>query len=161
MVHKYSSIGFGRASIFVGTFSILLGKLFVVECGYHKENTLPGGNMSKPYPTDVLSKLRTAISNWKSVDPTLKIGKLSIAELEATLKSGEALRQEISSLETQLTDLRNKRDEVYSVAWEYVTRLRSGIKAIYGDDSSEYEMVGGTRRSERKTRSRRVKVETS
>ncbi len=117
--------------------------------------------MSKQYPTDVLNKLRTAISNWKSIDPTLKIGKLTAAELEATLKSGEALRQEFSSLETQLTDLRNKRDEVYSAAWEYVTRLRSGIKAIYGDDSSEYEMVGGTRRSERKPYSRRVKVGAS
>lgn len=112
--------------------------------------------MSKPYPTDVLSKLKTAISIWKSIDPTLKIGRLSVAELEATLTHGEALRQEITSLETQLTDLRNKRDDVYGAGWKYITRLRSGIKAIYGDDSSEYEMVGGTRLSERKPRSRRV-----
>jgi hypothetical protein len=117
---------------------------------------LPGGNMSKPYPTDVLNKLKTAISIWESIDPALKIGKLSVAELEATLTRGEALRQEITSLETKLTDLRNKRDEVYGAGWKYITRLRAGIKAIYGDDSSEYEMVGGTRLSERKPRSRRV-----
>ncbi len=112
--------------------------------------------MSKAYPTDLLSKLRTAISTWKSIDPALKIGRLSVAELEATLARGEALSQEIHSLETRLTDLRNQRDEVYGAGWEYITRMRSGIKAIYGDDSSEYEMVGGTRRSERKPRSRRM-----
>lgn len=111
--------------------------------------------MSKAYPTDVLDKLKTAISIWKSIDPNLKIGRLSVAELEATLARGEALRQEITSLEIQLTDLRNQRDEVYGTGWEYITRMRSGVKAIYGDDSSEYEMVGGTRRSERKPRSRR------
>ncbi len=112
--------------------------------------------MSKPYPTDVLNQLKTAISTWESIDTTLKIGKPSIAELEATLARGETLRQEITALETQLTDLRNKRDEAYATGWKYITRLRSGIKAIYGDDSSEYEMVGGTRLSERKPRSRRV-----
>jgi hypothetical protein len=112
--------------------------------------------MSKRYPTDVLNRLKTAISVWKSIDPALKIGRLSVAELEATLAHGEALRQEINSLEVQLTDLRNKRDEVYATGWTYITRLRSGIKGIYGDDSSEYEMAGGTRRSERKPRSKRI-----
>lgn len=112
--------------------------------------------MSKPYPADVLNKLHATITVWKSIDPALKIGKLSISDLEAARARGEALRQEISSLETQLTDLRNQRDEVYATGWEYITRLRAGIKAVYGDDSSEYEMVGGTRRSERKARTRRV-----
>ncbi len=31
-----------------------------------------------------------------------------------------------------------------------------GVKAIYGDDSSQYEMVGGTRLSERKTYARKA-----
>jgi hypothetical protein len=30
-------------------------------------------------------------------------------------------------------------------------RVRAGVKANYGDDSQQYEMVGGTRMSERKT----------
>jgi hypothetical protein len=115
--------------------------------------------MSKPYPTDIVSKLQTAVSTWKTIDPALKIGNLSVADLEATLGRCEALRREINSLETQLTDLRNQRDEAYGTGWSYVTRMRAGIKGIYGDDSSEYEMAGGTRRSERKPRSRRTKVQ--
>ena len=35
-------------------------------------------------------------------------------------------------------------------------RARMGIKVIYGDDSSQYEMVGGTRLSDRKTVARKA-----
>jgi hypothetical protein len=75
--------------------------------------------------------------------------------MQAILERGEALRDQISALEIQLTDLRNQRDEAYSTGWKYITRLRNGIKGIYGDDSSEYEMVGRTRRSDHKPRSKR------
>ena len=50
-----------------------------------------------------------------------------------------------------MTDLRNQRDAANQDLWDKVKRLRAGVKASYGDDSSQYEMVGGTRMSERKT----------
>ena len=34
--------------------------------------------------------------------------------------------------------------------WDQVKRVRNGIKAVYGDNSSQYEMIGGIRKSERK-----------
>ena len=60
------------------------------------------------------------------------------------------------ALDAQLVDLRNKRDEVYSELWDKIKRVRNSVKGIYGDDSSEYEMVGGTRRSGRKPPVRRL-----
>ena len=117
--------------------------------------------MSKPYPTDILKRLRDAIVSWKTIDPNLKIGSLTLGGMQATLERGETLRRQIIALEIQLTDLRNQRDEAYTTGWKYIIRLRNGIKGIYGDDSSEYEMAGGTRLSERKPRSRRVKVKSS
>jgi uncharacterized small protein (DUF1192 family) len=117
--------------------------------------------MSKPYPADLVRKLQTAVVTWKNIDPALEIGNLSLAELEAAWERCGALQQEINSLETQLTDLRNQRDEAFGTGWSYITRMRAGIKGIYGDDSSEYEMAGGTRRSERKPRSRRAKVQAA
>jgi hypothetical protein len=33
---------------------------------------------------------------------------------------------------------------------EWVTRARSGFRAVYGPDSTQYEQAGGTRSSERK-----------
>jgi hypothetical protein len=40
--------------------------------------------------------------------------------------------------------------------WDKVKRVRKGVKANYGDDSSQYEMVGGTRTSERQPRTRKA-----
>ena len=117
--------------------------------------------MSKPYPTDLVRKLQAAVVTWKHIDPALTIGNLSLAELEATCERCEELKQELISAENKLTDLRDQRDEAYGTGWSYITRMRAGIKGIYGDDSSEYEMAGGTRRSERKPRSRRAKVQSA
>jgi hypothetical protein len=52
-------------------------------------------------------------------------------------------------------------DEAFAAGWKLIVRMRSGVKAIYGGDSSEYEMAGGTRLSERKSRSKRDKARTS
>ena len=55
-----------------------------------------------------------------------------------------------------MTDMCNQRDAFNQTIWDTVKRVRGGVKAIYGDDSSQYEMVGGTRLSERKTAARRT-----
>lgn len=54
--------------------------------------------------------------------------------------------------------MRNQRDALIAMTWDQVKRVRTGVKGIYGDDSSEYEMVGGTRLSDRKPRSRQENV---
>ena len=117
--------------------------------------------MSKPYPTDILKRLADAISVWKQIDPNLKIGSLSVTDYQATLDRAKAIQTEITNLELRLTDLRNQRDDVNSQSWNYIVRLRAAIKGIYGDDSSQYEMIGGTRRSDRKPRARRKMIEPS
>ena len=45
---------------------------------------------------------------------------------------------------------------LYTTIWDKVKRVRNGMKAIYGDDSSQYEMIGGTRLSERKAPARKA-----
>lgn len=75
-----------------------------------------------------------------------------------TLDEFAAVQREIAALDAQLTDKRNQRDALYDRMNGQVMRVRAGIKAIYGDDASEYGMVGGTRRSERKVHARRAKV---
>lgn len=63
---------------------------------------------------------------------------------------------EISKLEIQLADKRNQRDLVYNGMWDKIKRVRAGVKANYGDDSQQFEMVGGARVSDRKPPTRRV-----
>jgi len=80
----------------------------------------------------------------------------SASGLNATLSAATAVQAQITSLEIQLIDLRNQRDDLNAGIWDTVKRVRAGVKAIYGDDSSQYEMVGGTRLSERKAPVRRA-----
>ena len=41
---------------------------------------------------------------------------------------------------------------------QLTTRARSGIRGFFGPDSDEYEQAGGTRTSERKKPTRKVKA---
>ncbi len=70
----------------------------------------------------------------------------------------DPLQSQMNTAEIQLTYLRNQRDALYQSLWDKVKRVRSSIKGIYGDDSTEYEMVGRTRLSERKPTVRKSKA---
>ncbi len=95
---------------------------------------------------------------WKKIDPALTIGNLTQAALAADLERVRSLQAGLDKLDAQLTDRRNQRDAALASLWDKVKRVRSGVKAIYGDDSSRYEMVGGTRKSEREKAMRKPKV---
>ena len=62
-----------------------------------------------------------------------------------------AIEESLTNLENKLIDLRNQRDEANLILWAKVKRVRAGFKASYGDASSQFEMVSGTRVSDRKT----------
>lgn len=110
---------------------------------------------SKNYPFDIIEQARAVLEAWKTIDATVKIGDLDVAAMEAGLAQAGAHYAQIDSLESQITDARNQRDAHLGVVWDMVKRVRTGVKAIYGDDSSQYEMIGGTRLRDRKSPSRR------
>ena len=72
------------------------------------------------------------------------------------IEQARLLDEELDRLETIMVDKRNQRDVLYAAVWDHTKRVRAAIKGIYGDDSSQYEMVGGTRSSERKSPTRKV-----
>ena len=104
----------------------------------------------KLYPSNVLKEAIDAEEAWKQIDEELAFGKLNIAGLVMDINGIEHSQHELAALETQLTEVRNRRDAFYLSAWDKVKRMRAGIKGTYGDDSTEYELAGGTRRSDRK-----------
>ena len=59
-------------------------------------------------------------------------------------------------LHVQLQSRDFQRDAANLSLWDKVKRVRAGVKASFGNDSSQYEMVSGTRLSERKTATRRT-----
>jgi hypothetical protein len=109
----------------------------------------------KLYPTDVLEQAQSVSTAWGQINEALTFGNLTLATLTDELENAMALQVQLDGLETQLTNLRNQRDADFASIWDKVKRVRNGVKANFGDDSSQYEMVGGTRLSERKSPARK------
>ena len=66
---------------------------------------------------------------------------MNIGNLEVDLEEAARLVAALDKPETPLVDKTNQRDELYARLWDQVKRIRGDIKATYGDDSSQYEMV--------------------
>lgn len=97
------------------------------------------------------------MAGWKKITPSLaSIGALTQDGAFTKLKTTQDQEIVIAELEAQLKNLKNQMADSYDDLWQTVKRVRSAVKGIYGDDSSEYEMVGGTRLSERKRPSRKT-----
>jgi len=109
----------------------------------------------KPYPSDVIKQARDVVQAWKNIDPAFKVGEMDVSALEGEVADAVSIQDRISSLKTQLTDQRNAGEAANTSVWDKVKRTRNAIKGVYGDNSSQYEMAGGTRLSERKTPARK------
>jgi hypothetical protein len=110
----------------------------------------------KLYPSDTLKQALRIASAWQEIEPTLQIGKLTLQAFEADMQAVQDLQQKIIQLQHELVEVRNRRDEIGIGLWDHITRTRSFIKGVYGADSTEYELAGGTRKSERKKPRRRI-----
>ncbi len=112
----------------------------------------------KTYPLSIVEITRKVVDAWRKIKADLALGDLTADMLADDLTQAEPIEAVITSLENQLTEARNHRDELYARMWDRVKRVHSGIKGIYGDDSPEYELVGGTRKSDRKPSVRKARV---
>lgn len=113
---------------------------------------------AKPYPTDVIEQAQSVMNAWKQIDAALTLGNMNVETFTTQIAQTADTASQINSLETQLTNLRNQRDTQMADLWDKVKRVRTGVKSFYGDDSSQYEMIGGTRASERKAPVRKAKA---
>lgn len=113
---------------------------------------------NKLHPTDVTEQAQSVFNAWNQIDATQTFGELTPAMLSAGITQAVSYQSQMDALETQLTNVRNLRDANNQTLWDNVKRVRNSVKGIYGDDSSEYEMVGGTRLSERKPPKRKASV---
>jgi hypothetical protein len=104
----------------------------------------------KLYPSNVLKEAIRIQSAWEKIDEELALGGMNIAALASDIEEICKTQPELVSLQHQLMEVRNRRDALYLAAWDKVKRVRANVKGMYGDDSTEYELVGGTRRSDRK-----------
>ena len=111
----------------------------------------------KLYPHDLLPQTRSILVGLALIEPAPTFGPLDPAALAAELDQIHEMNVQIERLKTQLATLQDQRECLCVSAWDKVKRFRFGVKALYGDDSIEYRHVGGTRVSDRKPWTRRIK----
>ena len=103
--------------------------------------------------SSTLAKAEQRLSGIKSIGEKLDLGNgLSTAAYE---KDIVALRKEIAEYNTLLSkaDAAANRVKLAEKALANLTSMMlTGVALKYGKDSSEYEMAGGTRTSERRKR---------
>ena len=87
---------------------------------------------------------------WARIDEGLTFGQLNLSALGMDMNGLRNFELSLASVETHLTEMRNQRDALAQSTWDKVKRVRASVKGIFGDDSTQYEMVGGTRLSDRK-----------
>lgn len=113
----------------------------------------------KHAPHKVIRQGQTSLQAWKQIDPSLNFLNLSVDSLQADLDEADQLWTELLALKAQVIDVRNRFKAVSLRIWEKLKRLRAGIRGRYGDDSIQYKLIGGTRKSERKPYTHREKKE--
>lgn len=94
-------------------------------------------------------------------NPSFTLGDITLAQFQAKIVELRNTRDQTETLRTQLTALVNEAHARSDELSELVSRARSGFRAFYGPDSTQYEQVGGTRTSDRKRPARQQKVTTT
>ncbi len=106
--------------------------------------------MPTKHPFDKVVPESEQIARVWAENPSFSLGEVTLANLQTKITELRQKRDQIESLRTQLTahnnDFKQRSAELASIN----TRARSGFRAMFGPDSTQYEQAGGTRSSERK-----------
>lgn len=100
----------------------------------------------------------TRLAALKSIDANLDLGNgLLVSQYEAIIND---LRDKLSDYNTTLSMVDSKLNavnETEKALKDLSERMLTGVAAKYGKNSDEYEKAGGTRKSERKKPTKKVK----
>lgn len=94
---------------------------------------------------DVLNTLKVKLPNG-----------VTGADIRKVADEADKDLQSIAAAKTQLAKMQDAKDTKVAKLKQHRTDLRTGVKAIFGDDSAEYQMVGGIKKSERKRPTKKV-----
>jgi hypothetical protein len=107
------------------------------------------------YTTDsVLAECERIVRVWAD-NPTFSLGEVTLAGFQAKLTELRQKREQLATLRMQVTALSNDLEESTGVLANIRTRALSGIRAVFGPDSTQYEQAGGKRQSEIRRTSRK------
>ena len=105
----------------------------------------------------VFETTRQRLAGLKSISRTPDFGPtLTVAGYETKANEFTTLINGYNQKVAELDEVGNAVDSAEAELKDLNRRFLSAVEAQYGPDSSEYEMAGGTRRSERKRPSKKT-----
>lgn len=106
--------------------------------------------MKKTVTKDI-QNAQQRLDGMKSIDPALDLGEgVSVATMEAAVNLPIAKISEYNTLLSQADEKLNEINAAIKVMNEISAKALLGGGFKFGKNSSQYEMMGGTRSSERK-----------
>ena len=99
---------------------------------------------------DVIADGEKIVRVWEA-NPTFSLGEVTLEQLKTLLEALRTQRRQLEDLRAQVAVLVNDTQAKADGVLDITTRARAGIRAVYGPDSNQYELAGGTRSSERRT----------
>lgn len=113
--------------------------------------------MSRSKPVDnVLGEAEQIARVWAD-NTGFALGGITLAQFQTMITELRTQRGKTEDLRTQLTASINDTNDRALAVSDIVTRARSGFRAFFGPDSTQYEQAGGTRKSDRKRPTRKAK----
>jgi hypothetical protein len=98
-----------------------------------------------------LEKGKKRLAGVKSIDPALDLGNdITVANYETAINKLDANLAAYNTALSTVDDLYNSCIAQRDVVKDWNERVLSGVATKYGKNSSQYEMAGGVRKSERK-----------
>lgn len=99
----------------------------------------------------VIARALSRISGMEAIDPALDLGNgLTVANFQTVIDAGatalDAYNQRLADTDSGLNNVQLSEKKIRDLS----ERMLEGVATKFGHDSNEYEMAGGTRKSERK-----------
>lgn len=102
-------------------------------------------------PTKSMTDANERLTGIKTIDPNLDLGNgLTVAAYKAKIDEITGVLEDYNSLLAQADEKSNLFEALERELRDWNERFLMAVAARYGKNSSEYEMAGGTRKSERK-----------
>ncbi|HST54125.1 MAG TPA: hypothetical protein VLJ61_19110 [Pyrinomonadaceae bacterium] len=103
---------------------------------------------------EILADAEKIVRMWEA-NPTFSLGEITLASFKAMVEDFRNSRSQTEETRRQLTNLVNATNDKGNVVSDTTSRALSGVRAVYGPNSTQYEEAGGTRTSERKKPSKK------
>ena len=99
----------------------------------------------------VIEKALQRLAGIKSISPTENLGNgMTVTALQQEINDASNALEAYNTLLSKVDDALNRFEELENKLNDTTVRMLEAVSVKYGRDSTEYEMAGGTRLSERK-----------